>query len=133
MIYSYTTNFIFQINSMEIFKIFYIEAAHLLPNVPEGHKCRRLHGHSYRVEVHVQGSVNEDGWIMDFADITGAFQPIFTQLDHHYLNDVEGLSNPTSENLAIWIWERLQPYLQGLSKIVINETCTSGCIYVGKD
>jgi 6-pyruvoyltetrahydropterin/6-carboxytetrahydropterin synthase len=70
---------------------------------------------------------------MDFADITGTFQPIFMQLDHHYLNDVEGLSNPTSENLAIWIWERLQPKLQGLSKIVINETCTSGCIYIGKD
>lgn len=117
---------------MEIFKIFNIEAAHLLPNVPADHKCRRLHGHSYKIEVHVQGMVNDDGWIMDFADITKIFQPLFNQLDHHYLNEVEGLSNPTSENLARWVWERLRPNLSGLSKVVINETCTSGCIYQGE-
>jgi 6-pyruvoyltetrahydropterin/6-carboxytetrahydropterin synthase len=118
---------------MEIFKAFSIEAAHLLPNVPSGHKCRRLHGHSFRVEIHVNGDIGpESGWVMDFAQIGDAFQPIFVQLDHNYLNEIEGLSNPTSENLAKWIWERLHPSLPELSKIVIQETCTSGCIYDGK-
>lgn len=117
---------------MDIFKTFMIEAAHRLPNVPPGHKCERLHGHSYRVEIHVRGPVGaETGWIIDFAEITGAFQPIFTQLDHYYLNEIDGLSNPTSENLARWIWERLHPSLPILSKIVVQETCTSGCIYQG--
>jgi 6-pyruvoyltetrahydropterin/6-carboxytetrahydropterin synthase len=119
---------------MDIFKVFFIEAAHRLPNVPTGHKCERLHGHSYRVEVHVSGRVGSDtGWVIDFADIQKAFQPLFEQLDHHYLNEVEGLPNPTSENIARWIWDRLQPGLPALSKVVIHETCTSGCIYEGRD
>jgi 6-pyruvoyltetrahydropterin/6-carboxytetrahydropterin synthase len=117
---------------LEIFKIFTLEAAHRLPNVPVGHKCARLHGHSFQIEVHVAGPVGaETGWVMDFTDIKAAFQPIHDQLDHHYLNEVEGLENPTSENLARWIWERLLPALPGLSKIVVRETCTSGCIYSG--
>ena len=108
------------------------EAAHLLPNVPEGHKCRRLHGHSFRAELHVEGPVNEElGWVMDFAEVKEAFQPLWEQLDHHYLNEVEGLDNPTSENLARWIWQRLKPRLPLLSRIVIHETCTSRCIYTG--
>ena len=119
---------------MEIFKQFTFEAAHRLPNVPEGHKCGRLHGHSFRVAIHVRGIVDSDvGWVMDFPEITKAFQPLYDQLDHHHLNDIEGLSNPTSENLARWIWDRLCPALPGLSKIVIQETCTSGCIYQGED
>jgi 6-pyruvoyltetrahydropterin/6-carboxytetrahydropterin synthase len=119
---------------MEIFKVFTIEAAHRLPHVPPGHKCARLHGHSFRVEVHVRGRVGEHtGWVMDFADIKAAFQPLFDQLDHRYLNEVEGLSNPTSENLARWIWERLSPRLPLLSKVVVGETCTSGCGYRGPD
>jgi 6-pyruvoyltetrahydropterin/6-carboxytetrahydropterin synthase len=118
---------------MEIFKVFSIEAAHRLPNVPPGHKCARLHGHSFRVEVHIRGPVGErSGWVMDFADIKTAFQPLFDQLDHHYLNEVEGLSNPTSENLARWIWRRLLPALPQLSKVVVSETCTSGCVYQGE-
>src|SRR6266511_637940 len=93
---------------MEIFKEFTFEAAHRLPNVAPGHKCARLHGHSYRVEVHVAGEVEPGaGWIMDFADIKAAFQPLHDQLDHYYLNEVSGLENPTSENLARWIWHRL--------------------------
>jgi 6-pyruvoyltetrahydropterin/6-carboxytetrahydropterin synthase len=111
-----------------------IEAAHRLPNVPQGHKCGRLHGHSFRVEIHVSGSVEEHtGWVMDFACIKDTFQPFFDQLDHHYLNNVEGLSNPTSENLARWIWERLHPLLPMVSRVVVNETCTSGCVYEGED
>jgi 6-pyruvoyltetrahydropterin/6-carboxytetrahydropterin synthase len=117
---------------MDIFKVFQIEAAHRLPNVPEGHKCARLHGHSFRVEVHVSGELDPAlGWVMDFADVKSAFAPIFAQIDHRYLNDVPGLENPTSERLAIWIWNRLKPTLPALSKIVVHETCTSGCVYAG--
>ncbi|MEK7206670.1 MAG: 6-carboxytetrahydropterin synthase QueD [Pseudomonadota bacterium] len=119
---------------MEIFKVFTLEAAHHLPNVPEGHKCRRLHGHSFRVEIHIAGPVQEKtGWILDFADLSRAFQPLYDQLDHHYLNEIEGLENPTSEHLARWIWQRLKPALPLLAKVVVRETCTAGCIYRGED
>jgi 6-pyruvoyltetrahydropterin/6-carboxytetrahydropterin synthase len=118
---------------MEIFREFTFEAAHRLPNVPAGHKCARLHGHSYRIEVHVSGPVGaESGWVMDFGDVSAAFAPVRDQLDHYYLNDIDGLANPTSEVLARWIWERLAPTLP-LSGIVVRETCTSGCVYRGED
>ena len=111
---------------MDIFKVFTLEAAHRLPNVPPGHKCARVHGHSFRVEIHVSGEPGaETGWVK------AAFKPLYEQLDHHYLNDVPGLDNPTSERLAAWIWDRLQPVLPGLSAVVVNETCTSGCRYTG--
>jgi 6-pyruvoyltetrahydropterin/6-carboxytetrahydropterin synthase len=117
---------------MEIFKEFSIEAAHRLPNVPESHKCARLHGHSFKVTIFVEGPVGDStGWIMDFGDIKSAFAPIYQQLDHHYLNDIQGLENPTSENLAAWIWHQLKPRLPLLSGIQIKETCTSGCIFRG--
>lgn len=119
---------------MEIYKEFTFEAAHRLPNVPEGHKCARLHGHSWKGVIYVAGEVGaETGWIMDFADIKRAFAPIYEQLDHNYLNDIDGLDNPTSEVLARWIWNRLKPSLPGLSRVTISETCTSGCIYRGED
>ena len=93
---------------MEIFREFTFEAAHRLTHVPDGHKCARLHGHSYRVEIHVAGPVGEQtGWVMDFQEIKDAFAPLHDQLDHRYLNEVDGLDNPTSENLARWIWDRL--------------------------
>jgi len=112
---------------MHIFKVFQIEAAHRLPRVPEGHKCARLHGHSFRIEVHVAGLPDpHSGWVMDFADVKAAFAPLFEQLDHHYLNDIEGLDNPTSEMLARWIFQRLRERLPGLDKVVVHETCTSG-------
>ncbi|HEY0199342.1 MAG TPA: 6-carboxytetrahydropterin synthase QueD [Rhodanobacter sp.] len=117
---------------MDIFKIFTIEAAHRLPNVPPGHKCARLHGHSFRIEIHLRGDIGTDtGWVMDFSDVKSAFQPLYDQLDHHYLNDIEGLDNPTSERLSVWIWERLKPSLPLLSEVVVHETCTSGCRYRG--
>lgn len=117
---------------MQIYKDFSIEAAHRLPNVPEGHKCARLHGHSFQVRIAVEGPVGEQsGWIMDFGEIKAAFAPIYDQLDHHYLNDIEGLENPTSENLAMWIWQQLKPGLPELASITIKETCTRGCIYRG--
>ena len=117
---------------MDVFRVFQIEAAHRLPNVPEGHKCARMHGHSFRIEIHITGPVGpESGGVMDFADLRKAFQPLYDQLDHHCLNDIEGLDNPTSENLAGWVWERLAPHLPELSKVVVQETCTAGCIYTG--
>ncbi|MBM4197453.1 MAG: 6-carboxytetrahydropterin synthase QueD [Gammaproteobacteria bacterium] len=119
---------------MEIYKEFVFEAAHLLPNVPSGHRCARLHGHSWKGTIYVQGEIGaHSGWIMDYADIRRAFEPIFSQLDHNYLNDIPGLENPTSEILARWIWRQLKPALPALSRVVINETCTSGCIYRGED
>jgi len=119
---------------MDIFKIFTVEAAHRLPNVPDGHKCARLHGHSFRVEIHVSGEPDaHSGWVMDFADVKIAFMPLFERLDHRYLNDVPGLENPTSENLAVWIWRELKPALPALGKIVVHETCTSGCTYRGPE
>lgn len=119
---------------MEIYKEFVFEAAHRLPNVPPGHKCARLHGHSWRGTIYVRGAVGEQsGWIMDYAEIWQRFQPIHERLDHHYLNEIEGLENPTSEVLARWIWQRLKPVLPALSKVIINETCSSGCIYQGED
>ena len=117
---------------MDIFKRFRIEAAHRLPNVPPGHKCARLHGHSFEVELVVSGEPGADsGWVMDFSDIKQVFKPIYEQLDHHYLNDIEGLENPTSERLAVWIWNRLKPQLPQLSEVVVHETCTSGSRYRG--
>ncbi|SFB52898.1 6-pyruvoyltetrahydropterin/6-carboxytetrahydropterin synthase [Amycolatopsis marina] len=118
---------------MEIFREFTFEAAHRLPHVPEGHKCARLHGHSYRVTVHVAGEVGtESGWVMDFADVKAAIVPLMEQLDHHYLNEVPGLDNPTSEVLARWIWQRLIDALP-LSQVIVRETCTSGCVYRGEE
>lgn len=117
---------------MQIFKRFQIEAAHYLPNLPADHKCRRMHGHSFMVEVHVGGEPDPElGWVMDFADIKTAFQPLFEQLDHRLLNDIDGLENPTSENLARWIWSRLENRLPGLSRVVVQETCNAGCSYTG--
>jgi 6-pyruvoyltetrahydropterin/6-carboxytetrahydropterin synthase len=117
---------------MEIFKEFTFEAAHRLPNVPADHKCARLHGHSFRVEVRVRGAVDPRlGWVLDFADIQAAAKPVMDRLDHYCLNEIPGLENPTSENIARWIWQALSPTLAGLSRITVRETCTTGCIYEG--
>lgn len=119
---------------MEIFKEFTFEAAHRLPNVPAGHKCARLHGHSFRVAIHVRAPVDPQlGWVMDFGEIKEAFQPLLDRLDHYYLNEIEGLQNPTSEQLARWIWQRLAPRLPHLSQVEVRETCTTGCNYRGED
>lgn len=119
---------------MEVYHESRFEAAHLLPHVPEGHKCGRLHGHSFRVRVSVDGPVDQDtGWVMDFADIKAAFLPLLQQLDHYYLNEIEGLENPTSEVLAAWIWKRLRKSLPRLSSVSVRETCNSGCTYRGEN
>jgi 6-pyruvoyltetrahydropterin/6-carboxytetrahydropterin synthase len=114
-------------------KTFRFEAAHLLPTFPPEHKCRRLHGHSFKFEVVVEGEVDPaQGYLLDYGRITKAADPLVDQLDHRYLNDIPGLENPTAENLASWIFHRLQPALPGLSAISVRETCTTGCEYRGK-
>ncbi|MDQ2742100.1 MAG: 6-carboxytetrahydropterin synthase QueD [Chloroflexota bacterium] len=119
---------------MELFREFSFEAAHRLPHVPEGHKCARLHGHSFRIALYVRGAVDpHTGWVMDFARLKEVFAPLHDQLDHRYLNEIPGLENPTSEVLARWVWDRLQPELPELSQVVVRETCTSGCIYRGEE
>jgi 6-pyruvoyltetrahydropterin/6-carboxytetrahydropterin synthase len=118
---------------MKIYKKYVFEAAHRLPNLPADHKCSRLHGHSFHVELQVSGEVNETlGWVMDFSEITNLFKPIYEELDHRYLNEIVGLENPTSENIARWIWNRMHLLIPNLSSVVIEETCTSGCVYSGK-
>lgn len=117
---------------MLISKSFTFEAAHLLPNVPAGHKCRRLHGHSFKVELSVEGPVGEtSGWVMDFADISAVCRRLEQLLDHRYLNEIEGLENPTSEVLARWIWREARTALPMLTSVEVRETCTTRCIYRG--
>lgn len=111
---------------------FSFEAAHRLPNAPPDHKCTRLHGHSFRVDLLCEGKVDPDaGWLIDFADIKRAFAPTLEQLDHRYLNEIEGLENPTAENLARWIWVRVKPVLPSLAQVTVAETCTARCEYRG--
>src|SRR3954463_2510430 len=118
---------------VELTKEFTFEAAHSLPNVPKGHKCARLHGHSFRVEVTVRGAVDEKtGCVMDFGELKEKFRPLEEALDHRYLNEVPGLENSTSENIARWIWQKLKPTVPQLHQITIHETCTSKCLYKGE-
>ena len=115
----------------EIVQSFRFEAAHFLPNVPEGHRCKRIHGHSYRIDVHVEGEVDpQSGWVVDFFDVEAAFTPVFSALDHQLLNDIEGLENPTAEHIAVWVWEHLEG-LSGLSCVTVHETELSRAIYRG--
>ncbi len=119
---------------MEIYKKFTVESAHWLPHVPEGHKCGRLHGHSIQIIISIAGDVSKDsGWVADFADIKSAFKPLYDVLDHNCLNHIDGLENPTSENLCIWIWNKLIPQLPLLSRVEVCETCNSGCVYLGPE
>lgn len=119
---------------VELVRDFGFEAAHWLPHVPDGHKCRRVHGHSFRGQVAVRGPVDpHSGWVMDFADLRRAVEPLVDRLDHYMLNEIEGLENPTSERLAIWIWDRLTPALPLLYRVTVQETCTSRCHYYGRE
>ncbi len=118
---------------MDIVKTFTFEAAHLLPNLPDSHKCKRLHGHSFRVEVRVRGDLDPKlNWVMDFDEITGVVRPIIeNELDHRYLNDVSGLENPTSEAIALWLFRRIASRLRGLCEVVVHETCTARAVCTG--
>ncbi|MFN0150961.1 MAG: 6-carboxytetrahydropterin synthase QueD [bacterium] len=118
---------------VELIKVFSFEAAHRLPRLPASHKCYRVHGHSFRVEVAIAGEVDPDlGWLMDYAEVAAAFEPLRARLDHTYLNDIAGLENATSENLARYIWDDLAPRLPLLVAITIHETCAARCIFRGE-
>ena len=118
---------------MRISKTFTFDAAHQLPHVPEGHQCGRLHGHTYQVDIEVDGPMDEkQGWVMDFAEIKDAFKPLEKQMDHHFLNDIPGLENPTAENMAIWIWERMIEKVPLLFCVKVKETPTSLVEYFGE-
>jgi 6-pyruvoyltetrahydropterin/6-carboxytetrahydropterin synthase len=117
---------------MLIFKEFHFDAAHFLPNAPIGHKCREMHGHTYRLRIAVKGQPQPDsGWLLDFTDLKHAVTPVIELLDHHCLNNVPGLENPTCELLAIWIWDKLLPAMPNLARIELYETISSGVIYEG--
>lgn len=119
---------------VELTREYSFEAAHRLPMVPADHKCARMHGHSFRVEVTVAGPLDERmGWLVDFADITAVVEPLLKgELDHRALNDVPGLENPTSEHLCVWLWQRLAPRLPGLAALTVHETCTARCTFRGR-
>lgn len=117
---------------MKIYKEFIFDSAHYLPNVPEGHPCKRMHGHTYKVRIWIKGKPDKYlGWVMDFGEIKDAVNPIIKSLDHHCLNDIDGLSNPTAENISIWFWEKLKSRITGLYMIEIFETPTTGVQYEG--
>ena len=118
---------------IELRKTFQFEAAHLLPRLPKTHKCRRLHGHSFKVDIVVAGECDPKlGWLMDYAEISRRFHPLWQKLDHRYLNGISGLENPTSEKIAVWIWKKLKPRLPLLTEVVVAETCTARAVYRGE-
>lgn len=117
---------------VRLVKEYRFEAAHRLPHVPPGHKCERLHGHSFKIELSVEGEADPtSGWFIDYAVLDDAWQPCFELLDHHYLNEVSGLENPTSEVLSHWLWSRLRPALPSLTRVTVFETCDARCEYEG--
>ena len=118
---------------MLIFKEIRFDATHFLPKVPEGHACSHLHSHAFTIQIHVVGDIDPAaGWVMDFAALSQAVKPIIDQLDHHCLNEISGLENPTCEMLTRWIWTRLHPLIPGLTKLVLKETPDAGCVFQGE-
>lgn len=114
---------------LKIYKDFTFDAAHFLPAVDDGHKCKRLHGHTYRLRLWCSGPANDRGWVIDYADIATAVRPVLDALDHRLLNDIPGLENPTTENLAPWIYARLKPALPPLTRVEVAESSTTGCAF----
>jgi len=115
-----------------IFRSYMIEAAHFLPCVPDGHKCKNIHGHNFKIELRFEGEIQPSGFLIDFFEIDAAFAPLFVNLDHQLLNEIKGLENPTSEHLAAWVWRQLKPTLPMLSSVLVSENESSGCIYKGE-
>ena len=117
---------------MILYKQFTFDAAHYLPNVPAGHKCRQMHGHTYHLTIFIEGEVlKEPGWVLDFTDLKKAVQPVMNLVDHTLLNNIPGLENPTTELFSIWLWDKIKPLLPALKKIELKETPTSGVVYEG--
>ncbi|WP_207510760.1 6-carboxytetrahydropterin synthase QueD [Longitalea luteola] len=118
---------------MLLYKEFTFDSAHFLPNVPDGHKCKNIHGHTYRLRVWLKGKPDPRlGWIIDFAELKTIIKPVVAQLDHKLMNDIAGLENPTCELIAVWIWDQLKPALPAMHRIELHETPTSGVIYEGE-
>lgn len=118
---------------MKIFRKFTFDSAHFLPNVPDGHKCKNVHGHTYHLTVFFEGDIDEHlKWVIDFSEVKNVIKPIIDSIDHKLLNDIEGLENPTCEVLAIWIWDKIKPQIPALVKVKLYENTTSGVIYEGK-
>lgn len=118
---------------MLLYKEFTFDSAHFLPNVPVGHKCREMHGHTYRLRVWLEGKPDPQlGWVIDFADLKMIVKPVVAELDHKCMNNLPGLENPTCELIAVWIWNRLKPLLSKMKRIELHETPTSGVIYEGE-
>jgi 6-pyruvoyltetrahydropterin/6-carboxytetrahydropterin synthase len=118
---------------MQIFKQLTFDSAHFLPNVPKGHKCKEIHGHTYRLTVYVEGELKEKlEWVIDFAEIKNVIDPVVKCIDHKLLNNISGLENPTCEVIAVWLWNKIKPDEQLLTKIELHETPTSGAVYEGK-
>ncbi len=119
--------------ALEVFREFTFDAAHRLENLPEGHKCARMHGHTYRLRVHVGGSIDERvGWIVDFAEVKRLTNEVIGELDHRVLNEVQGLEQPTTERIVVWIWDRLRERLPGLARLELWENANSGVAYSGE-
>lgn len=129
----YRLTFAAYLTAMLIFKEFSFDSAHFLPRVPEGHKCRNMHGHTYRLRVWIEDQLDPElGWVMDFAVLKSIVKPVIARLDHKCMNEVDGLENPTCEHIAVWLWNNLKPALPKLSKIELHETPTSGVVYAGE-
>jgi 6-pyruvoyltetrahydropterin/6-carboxytetrahydropterin synthase len=122
----------FTFAAMEIYKEFSFDSAHFLPYVPEGHKCRNMHGHTYRMRVVIGGKPDPQlGWLMDFKELKDIVSKVIDQLDHKLINDIKGLENPTAENITLWIWKQIHPLLPQLRRLELYETPTTGVIYSG--
>ncbi len=118
---------------MKITQAFSFEAAHFLPNVAPTHRCRGMHGHSYRVELKLEGPVDpKTGFVVDFFTIEKAVEPLRAELDHHCLNEIVGLENPTAENIAVWIFQRIKKALPQLASVIVHETKDCYAEYEGK-
>lgn len=118
---------------MQVFKQFTFDSAHYLPNVPDGHKCKEIHGHTYHLTVFIEGPLEENlEWVMDFAELKKNIEPVINSIDHKLLNDIHGLENPTCEKIAVWLWNKIKPFIPQLIKIQLNETPTSGVVYEGE-
>lgn len=118
--------------AMTLFREFTVEAGRYLPHLPAHHPCAHMHGHTFIIQVHVTGETRPDtGWVMDFAELDRLLQDVRRSLDHKVLNEVDGLENPTTEQMARWIWQRLHDRLPGLSRVEIRENPYSGCSYTG--
>jgi 6-pyruvoyltetrahydropterin/6-carboxytetrahydropterin synthase len=115
-----------------IYKQLTFDAAHFLPHVPETHKCKNIHGHTYHLTFYVDGELDKNlGWIIDYSDLKEIIQPVIDKVDHHFLNEIPGLENPTCEIISIWLWNQIKPILPQLKRIELKETPTSGAIYEG--